>query len=180
MYTFCSNEKMNILSMFFSKEKSENELIKNKDYTLYEEGIYVGYRHFDKENLNVSFPFGYGLSYTAFEYSDLKTTEDMDTLRVSLKVKNSGTVSGKEVVQIYTSKPITQIDRPLRELKTFAKTTLLEPEETVEMEFSIPVSDLSYWDEIKNGWNLEKGSYTIQVGSSSRDIKLSREIDLSN
>ena len=173
-------EKMNILSLFFSEEKSEDEFVKNKDYTLYEEGIYVGYRHFDKENLGVSFPFGYGLSYTAFEYSDLKTTERMDTLRINLKVKNTGTVNGKEIIQVYASKPETEIDRPVRELKAFVKTILLEPGETAEVRFNIPSSDLSYWDETINGWNLENGSYAIEVGASSRDIRLSQEIDLKN
>jgi beta-glucosidase len=89
-------------------------------------------------------------------------------------------VSGKEIIQAYASKPETEIDRPVRELKAFVKTILLEPGETTEVGFNIPVSDLSYWDETINGWNLENGSYAIEVGASSRDIRLSQEINIKN
>jgi len=93
-------------------------------------------------------------------------------------VKNTGTVAGKEVVEIFVSKPDTQIDRPVQELKAFAKTPLLESGESAELMMSIPVSDLSYWSEENSGWTLEDGSYTISAAASSRDIKLSTDIDL--
>ena len=104
--------------MFASREeKPENEKVKNKDYTDYEEGIYVGYRHFDKAELEVSYPFGHGLSYTTFDLSNLNVTMKNDTISAMVTITNSGSFAGKEVVQIYTSKPDTKIDRPLKELK---------------------------------------------------------------
>jgi beta-glucosidase len=160
------------------EEKPENEKIKNKDYTNYEEGIYVGYRHFDKAEIDVSYPFGFGLSYTTFDLSNLNTTIKNDTISVMVTVTNSGSLAGKEVLQIYTSKPDTNIDRPLKELRTFAKTKSLKSEEAATVSFQIPVSELSYWSEEASQWILEKGSYSIQVGASSRDIRLSMEVEI--
>ena len=173
-------EPANIMSMIFAgnEDKSEGEKIKNSDYTTYEEGIYVGYRHFDKANLEVSYPFGYGLSYTDFEYKNMEITLANDTINVTLTVQNSGDQAGKEVVQIYVSKANSGIDRPNQELKAFAKTRNLEPGEAEEIMISIPVSELSYWDEDNSGWALEKGLYSIKSGSSSRDIRLTGDIDI--
>ena len=161
-----------------SKQKPKEEQVKNKDFTMYEEGIYVGYRHFDKTNTDVAFPFGHGLSYTNFEYSNMDTTVAKDTINISLSISNSGNLAGKEVVQVYVSKTDTNIDRPVRELKAFAKTSILETEETVEMTFRIPSLELAYWNESNSTWTLEKGIYNIQIGSSSRDIRLNTEIEL--
>jgi beta-glucosidase len=167
------------MTMFFkSDNKSEGEKIRNEDYTMYDEGIYVGYRYFDKAALEVSYPFGYGLSYTNFELSDMQTTIKNDTITVSLSVRNIGTVKGKEVVQIYTSKINTTIDRANRELKGFVKTKSLQPQEFEIVTVKIPVSRLRYWDEIKLIWVLEKGNYEILVGISSRDIKDAAEVQL--
>lgn len=167
------------MTMFFkSDNKSEGEKIRNEDYTMYDEGIYVGYRYFDKAALEVSYPFGYGLSYTNFELSDMQTTIKNDTITVSLSVRNIGTVKGKEVVQIYTSKINTTIDRANRELKGFVKTKSLQPQEFEIVTVKIPVSRLRYWDEIKLIWVLEKGNYEILVGISSRDIKDTAEVQL--
>ncbi|MCB0847357.1 MAG: glycoside hydrolase family 3 C-terminal domain-containing protein, partial [Bacteroidetes bacterium] len=114
---------MSMTDLFFGKkEVSEAEKVKNKDYTNYEEGIYVGYRHFDKENLKVAFPFGFGLSYTDFAYNNMEVSVLNDTVNVKLTVENTGSQAGKEVVQVYASKINTTIDRPLQELKAFAKT----------------------------------------------------------
>ncbi len=169
---------MSISSMFFAKEKKEKDKVRNKDYTHYEEGIYVGYRHFDKTNRAVSYPFGFGLSYTSFEYGNYDVVVKNDTIQVSLAVKNVGTQAGKEVVQLYVSKPNSTIDRPVQELKAFGKTRKLAPGETETMTFKIPVSDLSYWDEAIAGWKLENGLYTVKSGSSSRDIKVARDIEI--
>ena len=169
---------MDMSSMLFGKEKAEKDKVKNEDFTRYEEGIFVGYRHFDKTNLAVSYPFGYGLSYTSFEYENMEAVLKNDTLHVSLAVKNTGTQAGKEVVQIYVSKPDSGIERPNQELKAFSKTRTLAPGETVIMSLQIPVSDLSYWDEASAGWKLEKGTYKIQAGASSRDIRLTMDIGL--
>ncbi|MEM8937751.1 MAG: glycoside hydrolase family 3 C-terminal domain-containing protein [Bacteroidota bacterium] len=158
--------------------RPEDEKVKNEDYTKYEEGIYVGYRHFDKAQLDVSYPFGFGMSYTNFEFEDMQVTSQNDSLKVSMTVKNIGKIPGKEVIQIYTGKPDTQIDRPEKELKAFAKTRLLEPQSVDSLCFTIPVSDLRYWNESKSRWDLEQGIYSIKVGSSSRDIHLTEEIEL--
>jgi beta-glucosidase len=161
-----------------SEEKPENEKVKNKDYTNYEEGIYVGYRHFDKEELEVSYPFGHGLSYTTFDYSDLNVVLQNDTINVTVTVTNSKSQAGKEVVQVYTSKPDTNIDRPVKELRTFIKTKTLQPGEATTLTMQIPVSELSYWSEDASKWEFEKGAYSIQIGASSRDIKLSENIEI--
>ena len=170
---------MRILSMISgAKEKPEEEQVRNIDYTVYEEGIYVGYRHFDKNNLEVSYPFGYGLSYTCFEYEDMRVQLANDTVDIVVRVRNTGNNEGKEVVQIYVSKPETEIDRPVQELKAFAKTQLLDPDKTAELTMSIPVSDLSYWNEEISDWTLERGKYTINAAASSRDIRLTCDIEL--
>ncbi len=101
-----------------------------------------------------------------------------DTILISLSVKNTGTVAGKEVVEIYVSKPDTRIDRPVQELKAFAKTPLLNAGETINLTFKIPVSDLSCWDETQSAWVLEKGAYTINASSSSRDKRVGKDIEL--
>jgi beta-glucosidase len=118
------------------------------------------------------------LSYTTFDLSNLNTTIKNDTISVMVTVTNSGSLAGKEVLQIYTSKPDTNIDRPLKELRTFAKTKSLMSEEAATVSFQIPVSELSYWSEEASQWILEKGSYSIQVGASSRDIRLSMEVEI--
>ena len=164
--------------MSSGEKKDESELIKNEDYTNYEEGIYVGYRHFDKNELKVSYPFGYGLSYTTFEYENLNVEVSDETISINVQVKNTGELAGKEVVEIYVSKPDTEIDRPVQELKAFAKTPLLQSGETVEVTMEINISDLSYWNETANNWNLEEGIYIIHAAASSRDKKLSTEIRL--
>ncbi len=171
---------LDIIELIFSsrEEKPENEKVKNKDYTNYEEGIYVGYRHFDKEELEVSYPFGYGLSYTTFDYSDLNVVLQNDTINVTVTLTNSNIQAGKEVVQVYTYKPDTKIDRPVKELRTFIKTQNLQPGEATTVTLQIPVSELSYWSEDASKWELEKGTYSIQIGASSRDIKLSENIEI--
>ena len=171
-------EPMKITDMLFESEVDEEDRVQNRDYTIYEEGIYVGYRHFDKVNSEVSYPFGFGLSYTDFEFSDLAVAVENDSINVQLTVKNIGDQVGKEVIQIYVSKPSTTIDRPVQELKAFAKTQNLEPGEAADLVLSIPISELRYWDEDKSGWALEKGSYTIQSGTSSRDIRVLQEIEI--
>ena len=171
-------EPMKITDMLFGSEVDEEDRVQNRDYTIYEEGIYVGYRHFDKVNSEVSYPFGFGLSYTDFEFSDLAVAVENDSINLQLTVKNIGDQVGMEVIQIYVSKPNSTIDRPVQELKAFAKTKNLESGESEDLVLSIPISELRYWDEDKSGWALEKGSYTIQSGTSSRDIRILQEIEI--
>ncbi len=172
-------QSMSINSFLFGKkEKPEDKQVKNIDYTRYEEGIYVGYRYFDTKNIDVSYPFGFGMSYTSFAYEDMNVKVTDDTINISVKVKNTGDVAGKEIVEIYVSKPDSKIDRPVHELKTFAKTPLMSSGETAELKMNIPVRDLSYWNESTSGWTLEPGTYLIKAAASSRDPKLSKEISL--
>ena len=173
-------EKLELSDMIFGVEydKPENEKIRNKDYTVYEEGIYVGYRHFDKNDIKVSFPFGYGLSYTNFEYSDLEVIKQDQKINLSLKIKNTGDVKGKEIIQVYISKINSKIDRPTKELKGFSKTKLLNVAESSILDIEIPLSDFSYWNEEINNWSIENGEYNILIGSSSRDIKLEEKIKI--
>lgn len=128
----------------------------------YREGIYVGYRYYDKVALPVRFPFGHGLSYTSFEYSALK----IEKRRISLTVRNTGDKMGAEVVQLYVAPKIT-INRPRRELRGFARVELM-PNEARRVEFSLDDRAFSIWD---NGWRVIGGEYTIEVGSSSREIR---------
>jgi beta-glucosidase len=169
---------MNMSSMLFAKEKAEKDKVKNEDFTNYEEGIYVGYRHFDKANLEVSYPFGYGLSYTGFEYGNMDAVLKNDTIQVSLTIKNTGNQAGKEVVQLYVSKTNSAIDRPTQELKSFRKTRQLPPGESETLTLVIPVADLSYWNEATSGWELENGLYAVKAGASSRDIRASMDIEI--
>ncbi|MGB5170844.1 MAG: glycoside hydrolase family 3 C-terminal domain-containing protein [Eudoraea sp.] len=172
-------DPIEIISMFFDEdEKTEEELIRNKDYTLYEEGVYVGYRHFDKSNLDVSYPFGFGLSYTKFTYDDMNVMVTNDTIKLDMRITNSGDMAGKEVVQVYIEKPSSNIDRPIQELKAFAKTPLMAIGESKEMTFSIPAEELAYWNETISQWAVEPGTYTIRLGSSSREIELLENIEL--
>ncbi|HKK42812.1 MAG TPA: glycoside hydrolase family 3 C-terminal domain-containing protein [Bacteroidales bacterium] len=164
--------------LFGSKTKPETEQVKNVDYTKYEEGIYVGYRYFDTKNIEVSYPFGYGMSYTSFKYTDMNVNVTNDTINIKVKVKNTGERTGKEVVEIYVSKPDSGIDRPVHELKAFAKTGLVNSGESAELEMSIPAADLSYWDDTTSSWKLEPGTYIINAAASSRDTRLSKEIML--
>jgi beta-glucosidase len=160
------------------KEKPDVEKVKNIDYTNYVEGVYVGYRHFDKNNVDVSYPFGYGLSYTEFEFENIDVKVAGGKIDVAVKIKNTGAIPGKEVVEVYVSKNNSQIDRPVQELKAFAKTPLLQSGESSELMMSVPVSDLAYWSEENSCWTLEEGKYTINASASSRDTRLSKEFVL--
>nr|WP_299485795.1 glycoside hydrolase family 3 N-terminal domain-containing protein [uncultured Allomuricauda sp.] len=164
--------------IFPPKEKPESEWVRDEDYTHYDEGIYVGYRYFDKKGMDVSYPFGYGLSYTNFEYGDVEVELENDTINVAVVIKNIGAFPGKEVVQVYTGKQDSRVDRPTKELRAFAKTQLLHPESLDSISIQIPIKELSFWDEEKSDWSLEKGSYSIQIGVSSRDVKAETNISL--
>lgn len=173
-------EKMKMTDLILGKDIKENEaeMVKNVDYTNYDEGIYVGYRHFDKAGLDVSYPFGYGLSYTQFEFGEMQLTQENDSLKIAVPVTNIGPVPGKEVVQLYVGKPNSAIDRPEQELKAFAKTSILQPNAVDTLKVSIPVAQLRYWDEKSASWQLEKGTYQVKVGVSSRDNKSFLDVTL--
>lgn len=138
------------------------EEIRNFDYTDYAEGIWVGYRHFTTKGREVSYPFGYGLSYTEFEYSEPRLRLERDgSLSASVKVTNCGKAAGKEVVQVYVSAPEGGLEKPARELKAFAKTALLAPGESRTLEFRISAYELASFDEAENRWETAAGDYTV-------------------
>ncbi len=171
-------EPFDAMTMLFQREVDQEDEVKNKHYTTYEEDIFVGYRHFDKANIPVSFPFGFGLSYTEFDYSDLRIQKLNDSLHISVAIKNSGGYAGKEVVQFYAEKSNSEIDRPVRELKAFYKTNELQPEEIETINIRLPLDELSYWDEETNQWKIEDGSYVIYAAASSRDTKVRIEFEV--
>ncbi|MDK2786664.1 MAG: beta-glucosidase [Thermotoga sp.] len=142
----------------------------NPQKVVYEEDIYVGYRYYDTFGVEPAYEFGYGLSYTTFEYSDLNVSFDGETLRVQYRIENTGGRAGKEVSQVYIKAPKGKIDKPFQELKAFHKTRLLNPGESEEVVLEIPVRDLASF----NGeeWVVEAGEYEVRVGASSRNIKL--------
>lgn len=141
----------------------------------YAEGIFVGYRYYDKKQCEVLFPFGHGLSYTNFTYSNLTLDhlemKDTDTLKISVDITNSGDVFGKEIVQLYVMPEEGSIVRPVRELKAFEKIGLM-PGETKNVTFILDSSAFAYWDVISHNWFVESGEYGIAVGASSSDIRL--------
>ena len=144
---------------------------KDVDVTRYEEGIYVGYRWFDKKQLPVSYPFGYGLSYTIFEYADPAVSNDGKTITAKVTVKNTGSVAGKEAVQLYVTAPGGTLDKPVRELKAYGKTRELAPGESQELTLTFPTSELASFDEEASAWKMDAGTYLFQFGASSRDIR---------
>ena len=140
-------------------------------YTNHEEDIYVGYRYFDTFNKEVSYPFGFGLSYTTFAYSKPAVRVNGGFATVTVTVSNTGSVSGKEVAQVYVTAPSGKIVKPAHELKAFAKTRELKPGESETLTMQIPVRMLASFDEAGSQWLTEAGSYTFKIGSSSRDIR---------
>lgn len=142
---------------------------------VYEEGIYVGYRYYETFKVKPSYEFGYGLSFTSFDYSNIKLSSDKftDKITVTLDVKNSGKVAGKEVVELYISAPANKLDKPAFELKGFAKTKLLSPGELQTMTFEINPHQISSFDPTSSSWIAEAGEYTVKIGASSNDIRQS-------
>ena len=146
--------------------------VKNVDYTNYEEDIYVGYRYFDSFDVPVSYPFGYGLSYTTFDYADAKIQPKGDAYEVSVTVKNGGEREGKEVVELYVSAPDNQkANKPAKELKAFAKTKLLKPGESQTLTMTVSAADLASFDEAASAWVVAEGEYQFLIGASAQDIK---------
>ncbi len=147
--------------------------------TEYREGVFVGYRYYDKKEAEVLFPFGHGLSYTSFAFSDLKLDktemDDTDTLNVSVRVKNTGSRAGKTVVQLYVCDKQSTPIRPIRELKGFEKTAL-EPGEEKEVRFTLDKRAFAYWNTEIHDWHVETGEFFIEIGASSRDIVLAETV----
>lgn len=149
------------------------------DMVEYREGIFVGYRYYDKKKMDVLFPFGYGLSYTTFMYSNLtvdkEQMKDTDTLRVTVDVTNTGSVAGKEVVQLYVADRESTVIRPVKELRDFAKVELA-PGETKTVTFTLDRRAFAYYSVRIHDWYVETGAFDIMIGKSSRDIVLTKTV----
>jgi beta-glucosidase len=150
--------------------------------SFYKEGIYVGYRYYDSFDVPTAYEFGFGLSYTTFEYAglNLSSSEFSDKLTVSVSVKNTGTVAGKEVVQLYLAAPQDEIEKPAKELKGFAKTKLLHPGESQQLTFELDARLLASFRSGISAWVADKGDYEVMVGASSKDIRIKASFSLSH
>ena len=144
---------------------------KNVDYTNYEEGIWVGYRHFVTRDVEVSYPFGYGLSYTSFAYSKPVVKAAADGFVATVTVTNTGKVAGKEVVELYVSAPAGGLEKPACELKAFAKTKELQPGESQTLTLKVSAYELASFNEAASAWEAAAGKYSVHFGASVADIR---------
>ncbi|MBO7102476.1 MAG: glycoside hydrolase family 3 C-terminal domain-containing protein, partial [Bacteroidaceae bacterium] len=140
-------------------------------FTNHEEDIYVGYRYFDSFQKNVSYPFGYGLSYTTFAYSKPSVKKSGEQIEVSITVKNTGKVAGKEVVQVYVAAPKGNLEKPAKELKAFGKTRELQPGESQTLRMTLQRRDLASFDEEQSAWIVDAGTYQFLIAASATDIR---------
>ncbi|AOW19800.1 beta-glucosidase family protein [Urechidicola croceus] len=152
--------------------KPNNPLFGVPAEEIYEEGIYVGYRYFDSFDIDVSYPFGYGLSYTNFEYSNINIIKNSDEIFIECTIKNIGNFNGKEVAQLYVKSPKGNLEKPKKELKGFVKTKLLNIGESQKITIKTSVNDLGYYDTVSNSWKLDEGNYIFYVSSNSELMKL--------
>ena len=148
--------------------KGERE---NVDYTKYDEDIFVGYRYFQTDNREVSYPFGYGLSYTTFNYTKPTVKANHDGFIATIKVTNTGKREGREVVELYVSAPWGGLEKPLRELKAFAKTKLLAPGESETLTMKVSAYEMTSFNEATSSWETAAGTYEVQFGASVVDIR---------
>jgi beta-glucosidase len=163
---------------FPGKEVKNDSIIKRE--VIYEEGIYVGYRYYNTFGVKTSYPFGFGMSYTSFAYSNmqLSSANFNDKISVIVDVKNTGAVAGKEVVQLYIAAPAKSMKKPALELKGFAKTELLKPGQSKTITFTINAIDLASYSTEKTAWIADAGRYILKIGASSDDIRLSKSFNL--
>ena len=145
---------------------------KDIEYCLYEEDVYVGYRYFDTFEQEVSYPFGYGLSYTTFEYANAELKERKGTWTLTVDVTNTGDKAGKEVVELYVNAPAIAAGRPVQELVAFAKTDLLEPGQSQKVTLTFDNHSLAWYDASQSAWMMEQGDYVARVAASTRDVKI--------
>ena len=158
--------------VYFTNHR-ENIGQKDVDYTVYAEDIYVGYRWFDKQDLPVSYPFGFGLSYTTFAFDKAAVVPAGDGFDASVEVTNTGSVPGKEVVQLYVSAPAGGLDKPVRELKAFVKTKELAPGESQQVTLHVDAYGLASFNEKNSAWEAAAGEYSVCFAENSRDVRAS-------
>ena len=142
----------------------------------YKEGVFVGYRWYEAKQIEPLFPFGFGLSYTGFEYRNLMVSKPASDTSISIafEIKNTGTVDGSEIAQVYVRDVESSVPRPVKELKAFKKVALKAGEST-KVQITLHKSDFAFWDVKSHQWIVEPGKFIISVGSSSRDILLSQQ-----
>jgi len=162
----------------YNEMKASGNPVSGYDYTRHEEGIYVGYRYFDTYNRDVAYPFGYGLSYTTFEYSKPTVSQKGEQIEVSINVKNTGKVAGKEAVQVYVAAPKGKLDKPAKELKAFGKTRELQPGESQTLRMTLQRRDLASFDESQSAWVVDAGTYTFKIGSNVSDIRATANLNV--
>ena len=148
-----------------------------KPVSKYTERFYVGYRWFDTKEIKPMYAFGHGLSYVEFAYDDLKASAGKDAVKVSFQLKNEGEMPADEVVQLYVSRPESQVEWPAKELKAFKRVSL-NAGETKTVTLEIPMKELRYWNEAANAWDLEHGKLLLQLGSASDDIRETTEVTI--
>lgn len=152
--------------------------INNLGYTLHAEGLNVGYRYFNSNNVGVSYPFGYGLSYTSFAYSKQTVKMDKDGFIATVTITNTGNVAGKEVAQLYVSAPSGGLEKPTKELKSFAKTRTLNPGESQVLIFRVSLYDLASYNETTQAWETAAGKYTLSFSTNVEDTKATAVINI--
>ena len=141
------------------------------DYTEYKEGIYVGYRYFQSNDVPVSYPFGYGMSYTEFEYGKPVVKSSGNGFTATVTIRNTGSAAGKEAVQLYVAAPSGGLDKPAFELKGFAKTKELAPGESQTLTINVDSYDLASFNESASAWETAAGTYKVMIGASAADIR---------
>ena len=151
---------------------------KNVDETFYEEGIYVGYRYFQTAGVPASYPFGYGKSYTTFEYSKPVVKATADGFTATITVKNTGSAAGKEAVQLYVAAPAGGLEKPAFELKGFAKTKELAPGETQTLTINVCKYTLASFNEATSAWEAAAGTYKVMFGANAADIRATADYKL--
>ena len=151
--------------------EGNNTPIPGVDFNNHEEDIYVGYRYFDTFKKNVAYPFGFGLSYTTFEFGKPAVKAKGDEIEVSVTIKNTGKVSGKQVAEVYVTAPKGAYEKPAKELKTFGKTKELKPGESQTLKMTVAKRDLASFDEANSQWKVDAGTYLFQVGTDVETIK---------
>lgn len=156
---------------------SQKYYMKDIENATYGEGLYVGYRFYDKEGTDLLFPFGHGLSYTQFKYDNLRVKADSEELHISLQISNTGKYDGKETVQVYVADKAAKVDRPLKELRAFQKVSLKKGE-SKKVEMTVPITDLRYFDLKSKSWKLDSGKFEVLVGASSKDIRMKKVVDI--
>lgn len=164
-----------------SSENFQGTPIENPTNVSYTDGIYVGYRYFNTFNVKPTYEFGYGLSYTDFNYSNIKLSSNqfLNELYITVDIKNIGKVAGKEVVELYLSAPKGYIDKPVKELKAFVKTKLLQPDESQTLYFRLTPKDLASFNPHEVAWIADNGEYMIEIATSSLNTKLRERFYLS-